>query len=119
MTNLCYECSYSAGDNRPSLNELRHFPGRDGPKDIAAEIQNEYPLFGISLLKDDSASIVKGIQKAKHDNPLDITIEIFHQWLLGKGRRPITWWALVECLRDTELNAAADYIEGALSREGN
>ena len=89
-------------------------------KDILTEIQNEHKRFGTLLLKDDSGNIIKGIEKAStNGNPVDITVEILRQWLQGTGRLPVTWQTLVECLRDAKLNVAADYIEGAMSQEGN
>ena len=88
-------------------------------KDIVTEIQNDHKHFGTLLLKDDSGNVVKGIEKAsKNGDPVDITVEILRQWLQGKGKLPVTWQTLVECLRDAKLNVAADYIEGALFQEG-
>ena len=89
-----------------------------GFKDIAAEIQNDYKHFGTLLLKDDSGNIVKSIENdSKNRHPVDFTVEILQQWLQGKGKLPVTWQTLIECLRDAKLNVAADYIEGTLFQE--
>ena len=80
------------------------------------EIQNDYVKFGIQLLQDDNGNIVEGIERMKRGDPGDITIEIFRQWLQGKGRKPITWQTLVECLQNTKLHVAANYIKLALNR---
>jgi len=85
-------------------------------KDIVLEIQNDYEKFGIRLLQDDSGTIVAGIERKKLGDPGEITVEIFRQWLQGKGRKPVTWWTLVECLEDTNLHVAADYIKAIFGR---
>jgi len=68
-------------------------------------------------LDDKRASKVAAIAETKHGDSVAITVEILRQWLLGKGRMPVTWLTLVQCLRDTGLNVLADDIKGALSQE--
>ena len=80
-------------------------------KDIVLEIQNDYEKFGIQLLQDDNGNIVAGIEKMKRGDPGDITVEILRQWLHEKGRKPVTWQTLVECLEATKLHVAANYIK--------
>ena len=84
-----------------------------------AEIQNAYEHFGTLLLEDENGSKIKGVTMAAHGTPVDITVEILHQWLQGRGRLPVTWRTLVECLEDAKLNVAAGHIENALSQEVN
>ena len=90
---------------------------KDGFKDIVAEIQNDYELLGTLLLEESSGSVVRSIKTAECGSPLDSTVAIFHQWLQGKGRQPVTWRTLIECLRDINLNVVAESIEDALSSE--
>ena len=85
-------------------------------KDIVLEIQNDYEKFGIQLLHDSNGNIVAGIERKKRDDPGDITIEILRQWLQGKGKKPVTWQTLVECLEDTNLHVAADHIKATYGR---
>ena len=113
----CTLCLLSADDHLPTLHELRHFPVKDGHKDLVAEIKNDYQIFGTLLLKDEIGNTVAGIEKAKQGNPEDITVEVMHQWLQEKGRMPVIWETLVECLREANLNAVAGYIEDALSQQ--
>ena len=80
-------------------------------KDIVLEIQNDYAKFGIQLLQDDTGNIVEGIERKKRGDPGDITIEILRLWLQGKGRKPVTWQTLVECLQSTNLCVVADYVK--------
>ena len=85
-------------------------------EDITLEIQNDYEKFGIQLLQDGNGAIVAGIERKKRGDPGDIMVEILRQWLQGKGRKPVTWWTLVECLEDTNLHVAADYIKAIFDR---
>ena len=89
---------------------------KDGFKDIIVEIQNDYVKLGIKLLQDDTGNIVEGIERMKRGDPGDITVEILRQWLQGKGRKPVTWQTLVECLQNTKLHVAANYIQVAINR---
>ena len=106
-------CFLSAGD-RPTLLELRYFPVKDRFKNIVAEIQNDYYQFGTRLLGDTNGVRIKGIERDNRGIPVDITVEISRQWLQGKGRTPVTWQTLVECLRESRLSVPADHIEAAL-----
>ena len=101
--------------DEPNLPDLRQFPVRNGVKDIVAEIQNDYSHFGTILLEDKNGNIVKGIEKAKREDPVDVTVEIVRQWLQGKGRKPVTWQTFAECLKEANLYVAAEDIERALS----
>ena len=105
-----------SADDRPNLTDLRKLPVKDGVQDIVAEIQNDYIRLGGCLLEDEGGNKVHGIEIAKHD-PVAITEEILRQWRQGKGKEPVTWQTLVDCLREAQLNVAADDIESALSQE--
>ena len=107
---LCFQST----DGSPTLPELRRFPVKDQFMDIVAEIQNDYEQFGTQLLEDSKGVKIKGIAMSKLGDPVAITVEISRQWLLGKGRTPVTWRTFVECLRESGLNVPADYIETAL-----
>ena len=48
----------------------------------------------------------------KHSNDAErINMEILEEWLVGRGKQPVTWATLVEVLRDIELSILADDIE--------
>ena len=49
------------------------------------------------------------IHKHKEDAE-EINLEIFEQWIAGKGKQPVTWRALVEVLYEVELTALASDI---------
>ena len=92
---------------------------KDGFTDVMAEVQNDYIKLGIQLLQDDNGNTVEGIERKKRGDPGDITVEILRQWLQGKGRKPITWQTLVECLEDTNLHVAANHIKFALKNSAD
>ena len=115
---IIYCCSLtnsSCPTDEPGLTDLRHFPVKNGVKDMIAEIQNDYEYFGTVLLEDKNGNIVKGIERSKRGDPVDVTVEIVRQWLQGKGRKPVTWQTFVECLREANLHVAAEDIERGLS----
>ena len=101
-----------SADDPPNLSALRNFTGAI---DIAEKIGTNYEHFGTLLLNDNDGTKVKNIEMSKHGDPVHITVEILKQWRQGKGRRPVTWRTLVDCLRGTGLNVLADQIEHSLS----
>ena len=40
-----------------------------------------------------------------------VNIAILQEWLIGRGKKPVTWTTLVEVLRDIELSTLAGDIE--------
>ena len=106
--------SCKSADGHPTLYVLRHFPVKDSFIDIAEKIATDYKLFGTQLLKDSDGSKVRIIEM-KHRDPVDITVEILEQWLQERGRMPITWQTLFNCLHDTKLNVLANKMESSLS----
>ena len=38
-------------------------------------------------------------------------MEVLQQWITGRGKHPVTWTTLTQCLRDTELTVLAGEIE--------
>ena len=109
-----YVHSCKSADGHPTLDVLRHFPMKKRFIDIAEKIATDYKRFGTQLFKDSDGSKVRIIEM-KHQDPVDITVEILEQWLQGRGRMPITWQTFVQCLRDTDLNGLASNMESLLS----
>ena len=109
-----YVSSCKSAESHPTLHVLRHFPVKGSFIDIAKKIATDYKLFGTQLLKDNDGSKVRIIEM-KHGDPVDITVEILEQWLQERGRMPITWQTLIECLRDTDLHVLANKMDSALS----
>ena len=107
----------TTGD-RPTLPVLKNFPVKDDSINIVDVIANDYENFGIQLLMDKDGSTVKNIETTHLQNPVAITTGILRKWLQGRGREPITWSTLIECLKEAKLNTAAGYIADALSQQG-
>ena len=108
--------SCKSADAPPTLDVLRYFPVKDGHIDIAAEIPPDDGKFGTLLLEDKTGNEVESIRISKHNDPLLIKVEILRQWLQGKGKDPVTWRTLVECLRATGVTVLADRIDNSLSK---
>ena len=102
-------------EDKPTMVKLLKFPGKRGKINIPEQIGTNYKTFGIFLLRDDSGTIVSGIERAKMHDVDEINIAILQRWLSGKGQGPFTWDILVQCLQDTELNFLANEIEEVLS----
>ena len=108
--------SFQLGD-KPALHELRIFPvGDEQSIDVVTQIAGQdYIKFGHLILEDASGNKVSSIEKSKRGNSEDTVVEIFRQWLQGKGREPGTWQTLVKCLQDSGLNALADCINSVIT----
>lgn len=65
------------------------------------------------MLKDRTGTRVDAIRRAKLNDPVDTTKEIFRHWLQGEGI-PATWDQLVKCLRHADLQVVADDIDKCL-----
>ena len=96
---------------KPTLPELIKFTCTDGKViSIPVEIGNKYSQFGIFLLNDDTGSKVMSMASRHHDNAERINTEILHEWLIGSGKKPVSWTTLVKVLRDVGLSTLADEI---------
>ena len=102
----------SAGDT-PNLPTIRNFPVKHKSKfiDIVEEIGPDYEFFGTLLLKDNNGNKIKIIEKSERGDVLRIVAEILRQWLKGKGRLPVTWHTLIQCMRKSNLNVLSDQME--------
>ena len=59
---------------------------------------------------------MRSFKKACQGNPEDVMLMILQEWFEGKGL-PVTWPALIQTLRDTELSVLADQIEATYSHQ--
>ena len=96
---------------KPTLPELLKFACPDGSVvSIPVEIATKYVQFGTFLLDDRNGSKVKIIARKHHYDAEEINIEILQEWLIGRGKQPVTWATLVEVLCDIELSTLAGDI---------
>ena len=94
----------------PDLPTIRHFPVKHKSKfiDIVEEIGPDFELFGTLLLEDKNGNKIKIIEKSERGDVLRIVAEILRQWLKGKGRRPVMWQTLIQCMGESKLNVLLD-----------
>ena len=78
---------------------------------VPVEVATEYVQFGAFLLDDQRGSRVKIMAHKNSYNAEHINIEIFQEWLSGRGKTPVTWTTLVEALHDIELSKLAGDIK--------
>ena len=94
--------------------KLLKFPGTRGDINIPKEISTDYVQFGIMLLNDHSGAIVCAIAHKHTNDAVPINIEIFQDWLRGKGRNPATWRTLVDVLHDIGLYDLAGQVKDGI-----
>ena len=97
--------------DRPTLIECIRFRGKERRINIPQEIGVNYQDFGLFLLEDENRQRVKAIAHSYQNKAEEINKEILEQWIIGKGKQPVTWKTLTEVLRDIELSMLAGEIE--------
>ena len=97
-------------EDRPTMMELVSFRGRERRINIPQEIGTEYNAFGVLLLEDRTGARIQNIVSKHMKDPERINMEVLQKWIEGRGKKPVTWEALVEVLRDMNFNTLADDI---------
>ena len=78
---------------------------------IPVEVATKYVQFGTFLLDDRNGSRVKIMVHEHLNNAEQVNIAILQEWLIGRGKKPVSWTTLVKVLRDIELSTLAGDIE--------
>ena len=107
--------TFSCTDNKPSLLDLRKFPGKHGTFDVMERIGINYSDFGMFLLQDHDLTKVSALELTWQRASLPICRDIMKDWVQGKGKLPVTYATLLHCLRDADLHSLAKDIEDVLS----
>ena len=97
--------------DRPTLIECVRFRGRESRINIPQEIGIKYHDFGLFLLEDDKGTRIQSLAHKHMNDAEQINIEVFRQWVTGRGKQPVTWKTLTQVLHDIELSALAGEIE--------
>ena len=97
--------------DRPTLIECVRFRGRKRRINIPQEIGIKYHDFGLFLLEDDTGARICSITHKHNNDAEQINMEILQQWITGRGKHPVTWTTLTQCLCDIELTVLAGEIE--------
>jgi hypothetical protein len=87
------------------------FPAHGTSINIIQKIGTNYPTFGTFLLNDLTGEVVDGLRQEYLANAENITTAILKRWLQGRSIIPVSWSALVNVLRRSNLHALADQIE--------
>ena len=106
---------FSCTDDKPSLLDLRKFPGKHGTFDVMERIGVNYPDFGMFLLQDHDLTKVSALELTWQRASLPICRDIMKDWVQGKGKLPVTYATLLHCLRDADLHSLAKDIEDVLT----
>ena len=101
-------------DDKPSLLDLRKFPGKDHKFDVMERIGVNYPDFGMFLLQDSDGSKVSALELTWQRASLPICRDIMKAWLQGKGKTPVTYATLLDCLHEADLHNLAKDIADVL-----
>ena len=105
----------------PNLKLLVRFPMKASITastryvNILEEVGVDSSLFGIILLDDSTGNPVKNIVDKNLHNHVEANKEIVFKWLLGNGQKPVTWYKLMQVLRDMELQTLAGMISDSVS----
>ena len=106
---------FSCTVDKPSLLDLKKFPGKHGRFDVMERIGVNYPELGMFLLQDHDLSKVSSLELTWQRASLPICRDIMRDWLQGKGKLPVTYATLLHCLRDADLHSLAKDIEDVLT----
>ena len=100
-----------AHSDQPTMKECVEFQGKERIINFSKEIGTDYLTFGKLLLGDNTGAIVDSIAHKHSDNLEQINTEIFEQWIIGRGKHPVTWRTLTQVLREVGLTVLAGEIE--------
>lgn len=104
-------------EGTPSLRLLAHFPMKAPSAEhlnIIQKTSNSYAKLGMFLLNDDNCDIIYTLKERHNNNPEEITMAIYKQWISGSAKEP-TWQTLVEVFKVIGLNNLARDIENTLT----
>ena len=100
--------SSTAQQRTVTLPELIRFKTTTGK--LTEQIGTHYRELGYLLLNDKKGEVTRTIIKTCGPDATDIILEIFRQWIEGKGV-PVEWATLVEVLKDLGLTQLALEME--------
>ena len=108
---LCSDFPIDDEGDRPTLIECVRFRGRERIINILQEIGVKYHDFGLHLLEDDTGARIQSLAHKHMNDAEQINLDVFQQWITGRGKHPVTWKTLTVVLHDIELTVLAGEIE--------
>ena len=97
--------------------ECIRFRGRERRINIPQEVGVKYYQFGLLLLEDVTGARIRSIAHKHMKDAEQISMEVLEEWIIGRGKHPITWKTLAGVLHDIELCTLASEIEVVKCRE--
>ena len=94
-----------------TLPKLVRFKTASGK--LQEQIGTHYRELGYLLLNDTKGEVTRTIIKNYGPDATDIILQIFQQWIEGKGM-PVEWATLIEVLKDIGLVELAHEVEQTL-----
>ena len=87
------------------------FRGRERRINVPQEVSTKYADFGILLLEDTNGNRVRNMEHQYRGDVEQINREILREWVIGRGKQPISWATLTEVLQDVGLSVLARDID--------
>ena len=81
---------------------------------IIKTLKPNWKIVGDLLEFDDTGTRLLDIEDNNRGNPETSCRDMFQLWLMGEGKQPSSWRALLEILRDGDMKSLATEIEAAL-----
>ena len=93
------------------MPELLNFKAGDQSINIPHEIASKYQTFGAQLLQERTLAHIYDLERQYQRNGEEINHRILHEWLEGRGRKPMTWATLARVLSEIEMGELAAKLE--------
>ena len=109
---LILECPIRLGEC-PKVAQLEQLRSPDGKViKIITEVAGVWEEMARRL---DFSEPEVSIISRDHGNSVKLACtNVFVQWLAGEHRQPVTWQTVVDCLRELDLNVAAENLNAIL-----
>ena len=72
-----------------------------GKREKNQEIGIKYHDFGLFLLEDDTGARIHSIAHKYMNDAEQISMEVFQQWITGRGKHPVSWKTITKVLHAT------------------
>ncbi len=86
------------------------------PIDLADQMA-DYSGFAICILQD-KGNQLDIIERDSGTRVKDILNQVFRDWLNGKGKQPVSWKTLIECLQSSGFNELVKKMMAVLGESG-
>ena len=100
-------------DEQPTMAQLEHLVAHDGRViKIVTEVAGRWEKMARRL--NFTEAEIEILQRNHISDVESACSGVFQRWLDGKHRLPVTWHTVVECLREVDLNVAAEDLNTIL-----